>query len=122
MAYVASIHFCRGLRFIQRSINDYVLREPLHSTLQVFNLIFLHFTLESYNYIQFLCILFRFDDIYLGILAKKSDITPFHSKEFYFYKKDYNSYNYRYVIASHGYSDSPELLRVWNEQRAAGNA
>uniref|UniRef100_A0A8D8M1V9 Hexosyltransferase n=1 Tax=Cacopsylla melanoneura TaxID=428564 RepID=A0A8D8M1V9_9HEMI len=65
---------------------------------------------------------FRFDDIYLGILAKKSNIEPFHCEEFYFYKKDYSRHNYQYVIASHGYSDPDELLRIWNEQRSLGNA
>ncbi|XP_077297727.1 beta-1,3-galactosyltransferase brn-like isoform X2 [Arctopsyche grandis] len=78
--------------------------------------------LSTMYYASFYTAHFRFDDIYLGILAKKSGITPFHCKEFYFYKKDYNSYNYRYVIASHGYDDPAELLKVWNEQRAAGNA
>nr|CAD7402755.1 unnamed protein product [Timema cristinae] len=34
----------------------------------------------------------------------------------------YNVYSYRYVIASHGFSDPDELLRIWNEQRSAGNA
>ncbi|KAL1457748.1 hypothetical protein WDU94_007942 [Cyamophila willieti] len=65
---------------------------------------------------------FRFDDIYLGILAKKTGTEPFHCEEFYFYKKDYSRHNYQYVIASHGYSDPDELLRIWNEQRGLGNA
>nr|CAD7415580.1 unnamed protein product [Timema poppensis] len=65
---------------------------------------------------------FRFDDIYLGLVAKKVDLEPFHCSEFYFYKKEYNVYSYRYVIASHGFSDPDELLRIWNEQRSAGNA
>lgn len=65
---------------------------------------------------------FRFDDIYLGILAKKTNIEPFHCDEFYFYKKDYSKHNYQYVIASHGYSNHEELLSIWNEQRSIGNA
>nr|CAD7588247.1 unnamed protein product [Timema genevievae] len=65
---------------------------------------------------------FRFDDIYLGLVAKKVDLEPFHCSEFYFYKKEYNVHSYRYVIASHGFSDPDELLRIWNEQRSAGNA
>ncbi|XP_044729452.1 beta-1,3-galactosyltransferase brn [Chrysoperla carnea] len=65
---------------------------------------------------------FRFDDIYLGIVAMKADIEPFHCEEFYFYKKQYTVYNYRFVVASHGYEDTNELLRVWNEQKSAGNA
>nr|XP_018905197.1 PREDICTED: beta-1,3-galactosyltransferase brn [Bemisia tabaci] len=65
---------------------------------------------------------FRFDDIYLGLLAKKMDLEPFHCDEFHFYKKAYNHFNYRYVITSHGYDDPDELLKVWNEQKSAGNA
>ncbi|XP_048508379.1 beta-1,3-galactosyltransferase brn [Athalia rosae] len=65
---------------------------------------------------------FRFDDIYLGLVAKKADIEPFHCDDFYFYKKDYTKFNYKYVIASHGYGDPNELIRVWNEQKAMGYA
>lgn len=65
---------------------------------------------------------FRFDDIYLGLVALKAGIEPYHCDEFHFYKKDYHMYNYKYVIASHGYKDPEELQRVWNEQKSAGNA
>lgn len=65
---------------------------------------------------------FRFDDIFLGLVAKKAEIEPFHCEDFYFYKKEYTKYNYKYVIASHGYGDPNELLQVWNEQKALGNA
>ncbi|XP_029047508.1 beta-1,3-galactosyltransferase brn [Osmia bicornis bicornis] len=65
---------------------------------------------------------FRFDDIYLGLVAKKANIEPFHCEEFHFYKKDYTKFNYKYVITSHGYGNPNELLTVWNEQKALGNA
>ncbi|KAK0164719.1 hypothetical protein PV328_003309 [Microctonus aethiopoides] len=65
---------------------------------------------------------FRFDDIFLGLVAKKADIEPFHCDEFHFYKKDYTKVNYKYVITSHGYGDPDELLNVWNEQKSLGNA
>lgn len=65
---------------------------------------------------------FRFDDIYLGIVAYKLHIEPLHSDEFYFYKKDYSVHNYQYVVASHGYGNPKELLKVWNEQKSIGNA
>ncbi|XP_029673433.1 beta-1,3-galactosyltransferase brn [Formica exsecta] len=65
---------------------------------------------------------FRFDDIFLGLIAKKADILPFHCEEFHFYKKAYTKYSYKYVITSHGYGDPNELLQVWNEQKALGNA
>lgn len=65
---------------------------------------------------------FKFDDIFLGLVAKKADIEPFHCEEFHFYKKDYTKFNYKYVITSHGYGNPSELLNVWNEQKAIGNA
>lgn len=65
---------------------------------------------------------FRFDDVYLGILAHKIGIFPFHSNEIHLYKVRYVPENYKYLIASHGYENPEELLRVWNEQKESGNA
>lgn len=65
---------------------------------------------------------FRFDDIYVGLLAYKVKIEPIHSDEFYFIKKPYNKVIYKYTVASHGYDNPEELLRVWTEQRSLGNA
>lgn len=65
---------------------------------------------------------FRFDDIYLGILAKKCYVEPVHNQYFYFYKELYYKTNYEFVIASHGYEDPEELLETWNEQHRMGNA
>ncbi len=66
---------------------------------------------------------FRFDDIYMGIVAKKLNIEPFHCPEFYFDRKPYAvPTNYRYVVASHGFSDPLEMERFWNKQKEAGNA
>ncbi|KAL1124079.1 hypothetical protein AAG570_001849 [Ranatra chinensis] len=65
---------------------------------------------------------FLFDDVYLGIIAEKLKMKLTHSKEFHFFKKEYDVFGYRYVVTSHGYGDPQELLRVWNEQKTAGNA
>lgn len=65
---------------------------------------------------------FRFDDIYLGLLAKKLNIKPLHCEQIYFYKKYYTVNDYKYVIASHGYDKNEELLNVWLEQKSYGNA
>ncbi|CAK9801414.1 Beta-1,3-galactosyltransferase brn [Anthophora quadrimaculata] len=65
---------------------------------------------------------FKFDDIFLGLVARKANIELFHCEEFHFYKKDYTKFNYKYVITSHGYGNPSELLNVWNEQKALGNA
>ncbi|BES88373.1 Galactosyltransferase [Nesidiocoris tenuis] len=78
--------------------------------------------LQKFYYASFYVKNFRFDDIYLGILAKKMNIVPLHSEEFFFYKKPYDVFGYRYVVASHGYSDPAELLTVWEQQKSAGNA
>lgn len=65
----------------------------------------------------------RFDDVYLGFLAMKAQIEPLHSEEFYFHKASYTSpASYRYVLATHGYDDPNEMLRVWSEVRANGYA
>ncbi|KZC05132.1 Beta-1,3-galactosyltransferase brn [Dufourea novaeangliae] len=73
-------------------------------------------------YTSFYTKYFKFDDIYIGLIAKKADIEPFHCEEFHFYKKDYTKFNYKYVITSHGYGNPSELLNAWNEQKALGNA
>jgi beta-1,3-galactosyltransferase / beta-1,3-N-acetylglucosaminyltransferase len=65
---------------------------------------------------------FRFDDIFLGIVANKAHIDPLHSEEFYFYKASYVGHSYKYVIASHGYGNHEEMLHVWNLNKAAGYA
>lgn len=65
---------------------------------------------------------FPFDDVFLGMVAKKAGIKQLHHKEFYYYKKLYSPEDYKWVIASHGFDDPEELQRVWSEQRAAGNA
>ncbi len=65
---------------------------------------------------------FKFDDVYMGLIAKKLEVEPFHCPEFHFYPKPYTVQSYRYVVASHGY-DNPKLLdRVWSQQKEAGNA
>ncbi|XP_055692987.1 beta-1,3-galactosyltransferase brn [Lutzomyia longipalpis] len=66
---------------------------------------------------------FRFDDIYMGIVAMKANIEPLHSEEFYFQKLTYSGpHSYRYTIASHGYDNPDELAKVWAEIKAAGHA
>ena len=65
---------------------------------------------------------FRFDDIYLGLVARKLDLEPYHCEEFHFDKKRYSVRGYEYVVASHGYSDPAEMERIWNQQKLAGNA
>lgn len=66
---------------------------------------------------------FRFDDIFLGLVAMKAHIEPLHSDEFYFHKAAYSGpHSYKYTLASHGYSSPQEMQRVWNEVRSGGYA
>lgn len=78
--------------------------------------------LQDMYYASFYTKRFKFDDIYVGILAYKTKIEPFHCEDFCFYKKPYGKREYRYVIGSHGYGDPNEMVAMWNEQKSLGNA
>lgn len=80
------------------------------------------FSLEYLYYASIYTYCFRFDDIFLGMAAKKAGLEPFHHSEFYFDQKNYDIESYKWVIASHGYGDPIYMEQVWNEQRSAGNA
>ena len=78
---------------------------------------------KKFFYASYFVKKFRFDDVYLGIIAKKLNIEPFHSEEFWFHRKyPYKVKSFRYTIASHEFSNPVELEKVWNEQKQAGNA
>lgn len=67
--------------------------------------------------------MFRFDDIWLGLIARKAGLEPFHSPEFHFHRKDHSRVtHYKFVVASHGFSDPQQLMSVWQKQKEAGNA
>ena len=78
--------------------------------------------LKDFYYASYFVKRFRFDDIYLGLIAKKLDIEPFHCPEFHFYSKPVSAQGYRYVVASHGFSNPDLLDKTWNKQKEAGNA
>ncbi|GFQ92811.1 beta-1,3-galactosyltransferase brn [Trichonephila clavata] len=65
---------------------------------------------------------FKFDDVYLGIVAKKCGISPLHNENFYFWRKPYSKESYSKVIASHGFDDPVELAKIWKEQKSLGHA
>ncbi|MCL4147395.1 UNVERIFIED_CONTAM: hypothetical protein GTU68_048801 [Idotea baltica] len=81
-----------------------------------------HKSLVSMYYSSLYTSFFRFDDIFLGMAAKKAGLKPFHHQDFHFYLKPYSLEGYKWVIASHGYDDPVHLKNIWNEQRSAGNA
>lgn len=80
----------------------------------------MHFT--DIYYASMYTKIFRFDDIFLGMVAYKAKIDLLHSNEFYFYKTSPVTHSYKYVIASHGYGDHSEMIRVWNSNKMAGYA
>ncbi|XP_065203261.1 beta-1,3-galactosyltransferase brn-like [Planococcus citri] len=77
--------------------------------------------LKEMHYASYYTQHFRFDDIYIGLLAKKLGIEMFHCPEFYIFKKIYDKSSFKYVLSSHGYHSS-ELIKIWNEQKMMGNA
>ena len=66
--------------------------------------------------------MFRFDDIWLGLIAKKAGIEPFHNNQFYFHPPQYTVKSYKYVVASHGFSDPVYMTNIWTQQKQAGHA
>lgn len=63
---------------------------------------------------------FKFDDVYLGILAKKMEINLIHNEQIHFHKLTGDYFN---VIASHGFDMDPdEMIKLWNEQKTRGQA
>ncbi|KAF4526801.1 hypothetical protein B566_EDAN016628 [Ephemera danica] len=66
---------------------------------------------------------FRFDDVYLALVALKAGLEPLHSNEFLFHRpsSDHPS-EFHYVIACHGFSNPREMQKFWEMQREAGNA
>ena len=58
---------------------------------------------------------FKFDDIYMGILAYKLGIPPIHMSSVYYHAPTYYPSVYASeIIAAHGFS-AAELVRVWNQ-------
>jgi len=79
-------------------------------------------TLSDLYFASFYTQFFRFDDIFLGLVALKANIHLHHSPEVYFWKKTYSLEGYKNIIASHGYDDPNELFQVWYEQNKIGHA
>ena len=65
---------------------------------------------------------FRFDDVYLGIIAKKCYTKPYHSKYFVRFRDDSTIGRLNFTIASHEFGDTSELKVVWDKQKQFGNA
>lgn len=59
---------------------------------------------------------FRFDDVFIGIAAKQSDVKPIHNENFRIYDKLNleNFMNRKNTIVSHGFQDIDEMVNMWN--------
>uniref|UniRef100_A0A2P2I6P5 Hexosyltransferase n=1 Tax=Hirondellea gigas TaxID=1518452 RepID=A0A2P2I6P5_9CRUS len=79
-------------------------------------------SLQSMYYASIYTNRFRFDDIFMGMCAKKANLHPFHHAEFHFSRPLYTVEGYKYTIASHGFGDPEEMHKIWEEQRSVGNA
>ena len=65
---------------------------------------------------------FRFDDIYLGIIAKKCGIIPYRSKSFWRHRGPFSGTNMKSAIASHLFYERDKLEDIWLQQVKLGNA
>ncbi|OTF72138.1 galactosyltransferase-like protein [Euroglyphus maynei] len=66
---------------------------------------------------------FKYDDVYLGILAYRMKINLIDNKQqMHFYPFEYDREKYSTIIGSHGFHDAKFLWQVWNEQKSLGNA
>ena len=82
-----------------------------------------HRTLLDFHLTAYYTMKFRFDDIFLSILALKNDVKPTHMSNVYFYRKDFDPEDleeFKSVIGSHGYNDPIEMLDVWNQNQVLG--
>lgn len=79
----------------------------------------------DFYYASFYVKPFRFDDIYLGLIAKKMGIEPYHTNDFRFWPapvKDPYEEDYIYLVTSHGFDNPEELRQFWEIQKSLGNA
>ncbi len=65
---------------------------------------------------------FRFEDVYLGLVARKVGVEATDFPGFYLHPNDFKNEGFRDVIATHGFQDHEELRSVWSEQWTAGIA
>lgn len=65
---------------------------------------------------------FRFDDIFLGIVARKAGLRPLHSDAFRFWGRPEYPEDFEGLVAAHGFSDPELLVRVWEQQKSRGQA
>lgn len=81
-------------------------------------------SLKSIYFASLYTKVFRFDDIYLSILARKSNIRPLHLGDVHFYKRAYGSdgAEYENIIGSHGFKDGNEMMQLWMLMKSKGFA
>ena len=57
---------------------------------------------------------FKFDDVFVGIVAHKLKVEPIFIKNFRMRKVPYRSTEFAMTLTSHGYDNATELTRAWN--------
>ncbi|XP_042143986.1 beta-1,3-galactosyltransferase brn-like [Ixodes scapularis] len=65
---------------------------------------------------------YRFDDVFVGIVARKTGLRPVHSDKFRDKNPAKRPEDFVGLVASHGFHDSVHLVRVWKHQKCLGNA
>lgn len=66
---------------------------------------------------------FKYDDVYLGILAYRMNIKLIDLKQqISFYSLKYDWKKFSKLIGSHGFHDPNHLWQIWNEQKSLGYA
>lgn len=65
---------------------------------------------------------FRFDDVFLAILAKKIGLEPHYSNKFRYLIEPRTEEDFAGLVAAHGFHDPVRLVKTWEWQRRLGQA
>lgn len=75
--------------------------------------------IRKFYYASYFVKRFRFDDVYLCLVAWKLNVKPFHSEYFWQRRQSLELKDHMHVIASHDFSDPKTMQRVWRYQKYA---
>ncbi|CAN7982109.1 unnamed protein product, partial [Ixodes pacificus] len=65
---------------------------------------------------------FRFDDVFLAILANKMGLQPRHSDKFWYNRDPMTEEDFVGAVAIHGFEDPVRLVQTWKHQSRLGQA
>ena len=72
---------------------------------------------RKFYYASYFVKRFPFDDVYLGFVAWKLGIQPLHCKYFWPERMSLKLQDYKYTIASHGFSNLTLMQEIWIKQK-----